>query len=267
MVTSIGVETHTDAAQRGAWSTTWRFPRSRWPVEEHLTAVDDDFEAFFEACAEARNATGPSLYFYEQTVQKVRRAANLEELRDDELFHSWAYATLTSWGMHRPGRGGAKLTEFDDFTAALANILENVAPLQDLSILDLDRAEADTVADDLKDTIAAPGITASGAPLLANTKAAHFVLPDLVPPMDRVHTGRFFFGPQTGTRMPGSVGARFKHMFGALHRLATRNAGYVREVTGSYMCLGHAKGVDNAIIGYVESDPDPFGQAERVRPA
>lgn len=59
MVTTIGVGSRIYAAKRRAWSTSWRFPRSRWPVEEHLAAVDDDFPATGAALPRPPELNGP----------------------------------------------------------------------------------------------------------------------------------------------------------------------------------------------------------------
>lgn len=108
------------------------------------------------------------------------------------------------------------------------------------------------------------GLTASGAPLVANTKALHFLLPDLVPPMDRSYTGRFFFGPSKGLLMPGPASKNFEPMFSALHLLARRHADVLKASRdGSYLCMGHAKVLDNAIIGYVLSHPRLFPKPGR----
>jgi hypothetical protein len=43
-----------------------------------------------------------------------------------------------------------------------------------------------------------PGISACGSPLVDNAKMLHFLLPGLVPPIDRTYTGRFFYGLHKG---------------------------------------------------------------------
>lgn len=52
-------------------------------------------------------------------------------------------------------------------------------------------------------------------------------------------------------------------MFTALHRLARRHAQFLKDATGTYLCLGHAKGLDNATIGYVLTHPRSFPKAGR----
>lgn len=96
--------------------------------------------------------------------------------------------------------------------------------------------------------------------MVTNAITLHFLLPDLVPPIDRSHAGRFFYGPSTGQVLPGPAAPRFEHMFRVSHRLAARNAETLRDVTGTtYLCPGHAKGLNNAIIAYVRAHDDIFG--------
>ena len=247
----------------------WRNRRSRWPVEHHLAALDQDFEQYFSVCAQRRIFSGPSIHFYERTIDIVRRAPSPDALAENPAFYDFVYATLTSWGMHRMGeKVSAKLTEFDTFSKTLRGLIGAVDDLYGQSILDLGDEPAAAVGAQIGQLAATEGVTASTAPLVANTKTLHFILPDLVPPMDRTYTGRFFFGPNTGLLLPGPTSDTVEYMFTALHRLARRHAQFLRNVTGtSYLCLGHAKGLDNATIGYVLSHPRAFPKAGRGRTA
>jgi hypothetical protein len=243
----------------------WRNWRSKWPVEKHLDALDKNFHGYLEKCAERRIFSGPSTYFYAQTIELVRSVNSLAALASAKIFHELVYATLTSWGMHRMGESvTAKLTEFHVFSAALKKIVESVGDLAGRSIVDLSDAEADLITSRLCRVVEKPGITASDAPLVANSKTLHFILPDLVPPMDRSYTGRFFFGPNKGMLLPGTPSENFRYMFSAFHRLGRRHADALKTATGkSYICLGHAKGLDNALIGYVLTHREHFPRPGR----
>lgn len=244
---------------QGGWSHEWRFPRSRWPLEEHLSALDEGFAGYIGACGEDRIFTGPSVYFYERVVQETRDRSSPGSLMGDSSFHELVYATLTSWGMHRMGPGGAKLGPFDAFSAGLDGIIEAVGPWWGESILEIDYTEAQQVAEELGKVVEIPSLIASEAPLVTNAKTLHFLLPDLVPPIDRSYTGRFFYGPNTGRMLPGPAADRFEHMYNIFYRLADRNKETLHEVTGeSYLCHGHAKGLDNAILGYVRTHEEIF---------
>lgn len=239
--------------------------RSGWSVDSHLAALDAGFDRYLKVCSERTIFSGPSVYFYARTIDRLRSARKLVELSDDTDFQESVYATLTSWGMHRMGETvAAKLTEFAVFAGTLRKLIRDVADLGGLSITSLSDTDATSVTARLASLADMPGITASSAPLVANTKTLHFLLPDLVPPMDRTYTGRFFFGPSRGMLLPGSPSDNFVLMFTALRRIATKHATLLRSITGtSYICLGHSKGLDNAVIGYVLSHPKLFPRPGR----
>lgn len=249
----------------GSRFVAWRNPRSKWEIEHHLNSLDEGFERYLQTCGERRIFSGPSTYFYARTIEQTRNASTPAALARDKRFHELIYATLTSWGMHRMGESvTAKLAEFNTFSETLQKLLMGVGDLAGQSITDLSDCDAVSVVKKLAPLVDLGGITASGAPLVANTKTLHFILPDLVPPMDRTYTGRFFFGPNKGLLMPGPARKNFEYMFSALHGLARRHAKLLRSATGtSYLCLGHAKGLDNAVIGYVLTHPRYFPKSGR----
>jgi hypothetical protein len=70
---------------------------------------------------------GPSFYFHQRALADGSRG-------DVERFAESSYAMLVAWGMHRMGKGGAKMTDFETYADSLRNIwpvfvhLENSAP-------------------------------------------------------------------------------------------------------------------------------------------
>jgi hypothetical protein len=191
----------------------------------------------------------------------VRGADSLADLAELDVFYEFVYATLTSWGMHRMGkRVAAKLTEFPTFRATVREFLGRVEDLRGVSICGLDGTEVPTMAKRLAVLVETPGITASGAPLVANTKTLHFLLPDLVPPVDRTYTCRFFCGR---TQPQGTAAEVFTTVFTQLQGLAKRHEDVVRRARGGYLALGDAKILDNAIVGFVLNHPERFRPKER----
>ena len=185
--------------------------RQRWPAAQLLADLDREFEKSIAACTKRTIFTGPSVHFYERTVRMVREAASLRDLARSEMFCDYVYATLTAWGMHRMGeRVAAKLTAFPTFQAALCSLLKEVDDLRGMSVCDLTEEDTVAVTSRLAKLAETTGITASNAPLVANTKTLHFLLPDLVPPIDRTYTCRFFFGRM---QPPGSAAEVFRRVY------------------------------------------------------
>jgi hypothetical protein len=238
--------------------------RDSWPRATLLADLDREFETSIAVCGENAIFTGPSVHFYERTVRMVRQAHSLRELGKSKLFYDYVYATLTGWGMHRMGRRvAAKLTDFSIFRVAVRRLLEEVDDLKKVSICSLTEQETDAVGSRLARLVETPGITAAGAPLVANAKTLHYLLPDLVPPIDRTYTCRFFYGRM---QPRGSASEVFSCVFSSLAPLAKKHEAAVREAVGSYICLGHAKALDNAIVGFVLNHPERFARQLRAAP-
>jgi hypothetical protein len=78
----------------------------------------------------------------------------------------------------------------------------------------------------------------------------HHLLPDLIPPIDRQYTFRFF----TGQMAVMSDRAAFLSWFPQLANIGSRCQQPIQDAIrrGGFMATGEAKIIDNAIIGYMQ---------------
>jgi hypothetical protein len=96
------------------------------------------------------------------------------------------------------------------------------------------------------------GVVDNDAKLVAGTKTLHHLLPDLVPPMDREWTGRFF-----GLHGPEWQGASQRRTFLKLYRTfvdVARQTAPQRFVTGHGWRTSRTKILDNAMISYCKTE-------------
>jgi len=135
---------------------------------------------------------GPDLYFYRKTMALRRKKPLIELLADEsDRYLELIYATLVSWDMNSRG---AKIKYFDKFKVS---ILKNKRSLLHLSSYTLDNlsdkefGEARRVCEK---TYSNMHVMVSRGRLVSNSKTMHFIIPDLVMPMDRQNTLKFFFG-------------------------------------------------------------------------
>ena len=127
---------------------------------------------------------GPSLYFH-------HRALHASKQGNFDQFAESVYALLAAWGMHRMGRGGSKMREFDDFQASLKPLWATVLTLQKASPDSLNQEDGWR---DLRNIFIGIRCMASGTSLVGNSKVMAHALPNLVPPVDREYTLTFLFG-------------------------------------------------------------------------
>ncbi len=137
-------------------------------------------EKYHEQFCKANKFTGPSLHFHQ-------RALAAREQGDFERLVEYIYATLASWGMHRMGKGGAKLKDFETFRTNLRGVRKQVERLAR-------RQPTDLTSEDwavLHDIFGKLEVMKSGTRLVGNSKVLAHLLPNLIAPIDRRHTLRF----------------------------------------------------------------------------
>jgi hypothetical protein len=81
-------------------------------IEESVAELIAEFDGCCDVFDRANLFTGPSAYFHSKTLALLGQHASAGDALLDAAFLESLYATLTAWGMHRMGPGGAKLVEF-----------------------------------------------------------------------------------------------------------------------------------------------------------
>ena len=142
---------------------------------------------------------GPSLYFHLRAIDRRRQHQTVRSLLNDTQFLEYAYAVLPAWGMHRMGAQAAKVGDFSQITAALRETAPALEQLWPLRITSLSQLEADKAAATAWEVIAHIKVSTSKTQIVAGSKMLHHVLPDLIPPIDRQYTFRFFTGQMVVT--------------------------------------------------------------------
>ncbi len=222
---------------------------------EFLTAPGTYFTGSYE---QFTAFGGPCVYFHRECL----RAGNTAflSLRHLELL----YATLTAWGMHRPGPTGAKLTSWKQFSLSIRRSGSAITDLRRLRMARMSKEEYFNAMNALKPIYEALELTESGATVVANSKALYHLLPDLVPPIDRQHTIRFFTqtparwrsakGSWSTITLPTELRAQFelfRRTCAGIKRLADNvrpNLLADQERDGE---VSVPKALDNAIVNYI----------------
>jgi hypothetical protein len=153
--------------------------------------------------------------------------------------------------MHRMGPQAAKVGDFTEITTALrdkAAVLEQLWPLR---ITELDARAACDAAALAWQIIAHVKVSTSRTQIVAGSKFLRHLLPDLIPPVDRRYTFRFFTGYQAVTSDQTSFLDWFSKLAGIGNRC--RASIYDVIVRGGFMATGEAKVIDNAIMGFMQN--------------
>lgn len=132
---------------------------------------------------------GPSVYFHIQAIKE--QSTNFLSDRHIEMI----YATLASWGMHRmgdPEQTKAKMVEFDIFRQSLLDHRNELNKFINLKMKSCTANEYKDHMRNLKKIYYGLKVSISGSTIVAHSKALAHILPDLIPPIDRQYTIRFF---------------------------------------------------------------------------
>jgi hypothetical protein len=132
---------------------------------------------------------GPSVYFHIQAIKE--QESNFLSDRHVEMI----YATLASWGMHRMGNPDdtkAKMEEFDIFKQSLLAQRSELMKFIDVRMDACTAKEYENHIDNLKGIYCGLKVSISDATIVAHSKTLAHILPNLIPPIDRQYTIRFF---------------------------------------------------------------------------
>jgi len=216
-------------------------------MQNRVTRLVKGFGHYVDVFDQAELFTGPSLYFHFKTLDLLRHYASATQaLEDDEFFESM-YATLTAWGMHRMGSGGAKLVELPELKESFRQQAEQIRQVEDLHIWEIEKQDILKITRLLWDIIHGLRVGIGRTKIVAGSKALHHLLPDLVPPIDRQYTIRFFYHHTTLNQ--GDEKA-FNEIYPYHYKIAVSCREEIRSRLGFGMNTSATKVIDNAIVGY-----------------
>jgi hypothetical protein len=218
----------------------------------NVEALVSNFAGYALQFEASNTFSGPSVYFHRRAIERRRMHSGAADLMADELFLEYVYAVLPSWGMHRMGAQRAKVTEFDQLVGSLRVATPVLQELWPLDITELDPMAVPTVGEKAWQVISLIRASTSETQIVAGSKVLHHILPDLIPPIDRQYTFRFFTGQKavyTGDRQA------FRNWFPYLAEIGRRCRTPIDEamLRAGHMAAGRAKVIDNAIIGFMQT--------------
>ncbi len=183
------------------------------------------------------------------------------------------YATLASWGMHRmgdPEETRAKMVEFDDFKHSILRYRNELERFTSLKMGSCTAEEYEGYIDNLREIYFGLKVSISDAPIVAHSKALAHILPNLVPPIDRQYTVRFFTqdnknfftdgGKYRMINLPKDVAAQFndfKKYACRMKALFDRCDRQLLSIDKTSFNTSYPKIIDNLIMAFVKDVPKP----------
>ncbi|MEJ5226821.1 hypothetical protein [Thermodesulfovibrio sp.] len=156
-----------------------------------LKAIPNKRE-FFE-CLKICNEnyrSGHDLVYYRRIIEFHRKSENgLYGLLQKEEFYHLIMKTLEKWNMNQRG---ARLTTIDKFKDSIEKNAENLIKLSKLKLSQLNQSLLNEIKPKLKEIFSNLNVMETKSKIVGVSKTLHFLLPDLVMPIDRKFTLNFF---------------------------------------------------------------------------
>lgn len=169
--------------------------------------------------------SGPSRYFHKKTI-KLRKKIKRKDFNVDSktcvAYLESIYATLVSWGMHRMGKGGPKMVDFDEFKKSIKGISSDIQCVWDKKLQDL----SEDILCKLKDIFKEIKIMKTNRNLVGNSKVMAHLFPDLVPPIDREYTLLYLKGSRN---VPKNEWVLFSKMLLYFFKPLASNKGFKKK--------------------------------------
>lgn len=243
----------------------------KFPKEDNMKNEDDlttNIDHYYKRSLEVMKAFGgPSIYFHVQSIKE--QETSFLSNRHIEMI----YATLASWGMHRmgdPENTKAKLVEFDVFKSSIESQRKRLQEFIHLRFESCNINQYEEYLDNLQELYFALKVSIANATLVAHSKTLAHILPNLIPPIDRQYTIRFFtqnnknFFTKSGKyrliNLPDGIDAQFKDfkkyscMIKALFDRCDRR---IFEIDKRSFNTSYPKIMDNLIMAFVKDVPKP----------
>jgi len=208
----------------------------------------------------------PGQYLYNLLLDKTDSNEDVNYLFSEECL-KLIYTTLIAWNMN--GRG-ARLNEFDEFKNTIRNNKPRINSLRGYKIEELDESDLRYVLRNINilfkdlDLVGKTKNKKIKSKLVTFSKTMHFLLPELIVPIDRKYTLNFFYNttqldtddnPDKNNEKQIKV---FNELFEIFHAFS-REHDFKKYIDKEWN-RNIPKTIDNAVIGYMllESETEKF---------
>jgi len=238
-----------------------RLDRRRRQTEDLIVRFPELVDLYDETTPFNRSG---QLDLHRRTIEIRRQHASVTDALADAEFIESLHATLQSWGI---GVRASVLVPVQQFGAALLTQADVFSWLEQTSIDDpaIDLERTTTL---LWQLISHIDIVENKAKLVALSKTIHHVLPDLLPPIDRAYTQKFFLWH------PAEFQDQQELVFRSLFQDFVTIASHVEpsQFVGPGWRTSRTKVIDNAIVAFVKesratSQPATSSAARLADPA
>jgi len=227
-----------------------------------ITKSRDIFFYFVDVCNQEYRF-GHDLNFYREIIDVHRNVQDIIKLIKNDDFCRNLYLTLEAWDMDKRG---ARLNEYDILKES---ILQHGPYLIDLytnkldSISSLEDKNGQKIIRDLEFVFCHLEVMKSKRRIVGVSKAMHFLLPDLVMPIDSTYTMPYFYGTNKYNEKVEKEFQTYLDIFTKAQQITKKLKLSANDADGKEWNTSVPKLIDNAIIGFDKTFDNYFNQFKK----
>jgi len=202
---------------------------------------------FLERCNEYYRS-GHDLSLYRQVIANHRQGRHIEDLIGDPNFVRLIYRTLEAWNMNQRG---ARLTSAERLQDSLREHKHELTELYLYKLLSLDfTTDFKTIIPLLKTVFCQLEVMETKRKIVGVSKALHFLLPDLVMPIDGEYTLPGFYGYNVYQNTPlAEFQEQYRDILIRSYKIVRQLNLTEADIDGQGWNTSAPKLIDNALIG------------------
>ena len=210
----------------------------------------------FFFCVEECNTcygSGEDLSLYRQIIDLHRESGDLANLLDQPGFINLIRRTLIKWNMDQRA---AKLESETELNKSITQNRSALVKLYNYKLHELTEKTTEQITTTLDLVFGGLKVMRSKRRIVGVSKTLHFLLPDLVMPIDSEYTMPAIYGYNKYSNKLEKETEDFIHIFKTTVKIAQKLNLTSADVTGEHWNTSIPKLIDNAIIGLFKVGSD-----------
>ena len=222
-------------------------------TEHHYDILKSNYVDYLEMAQNGivKDFGGPSLYFHQRSLDEQKKSF----LQDTHL--EMIYATLASWGMHRMGETKTKMVNFSDFKKSILAKQKDLESLRNQRLENVSKESVKELIVKLNEICFDLKVSVSNSRIVGNTKTLAHILPNIIPPIDRQYTIRFFkcqdLTKTVGDFKNDEESSYFNFIMERAHDFITHINNDERVIIDNEFNTSYPKIFDNLIVAYIKT--------------
>lgn len=218
------------------------------PVYRYKREFDsrEDLLKYSQKFSDTYRTGEKSFVYYREIIDEHINYKDINIFLNKDDFYELIYKTLSAWNMNQRG---AKLKSIEEIKNSVLSFKNEIIELSKYRIEELNEKELSDVLEKLKPIFINLKPMQSKRQIVGTSKLLHFLLPNLVMPIDGKFTMQFIYGHNKYNPEINSEFKDFKNIFINFYKIIKKFNIHKGDIDNQSWKASVPKIVDNAIIG------------------